>query len=295
MKLLWIEDGGFTAVRQGQLRAMADVMGCDIRMVSPEKIAHVPALAVVDVRQDLFDMPPERQVAAWMNYIVEGEFVAVLASHTPQKLRILSRLAAAFEAPFYSGLLTSSLPACMRSICANRLLETLPMPSQPFFATLAQSQVRTSGAAWRVDSVLKTPYQIEMAMLEHFEAFEKSRVSIDRARVVFAGGMGLGTKENFEKLAQCAEKFGAGLASSRLAVDLGWCRNDLQVGQTGRSIAPELYVAFGISGAIQHLAGIQNARRIFAINRDKNAPIFAYSDMGFVGDACALIAHLLEI
>ena len=149
--------------------------------------------------------------------------------------------------------------------------------------------------AWQISEAFGSPGgALHLPTEIEFDEFSDDLVSLDRAKVVFAGGRGLGSGENFEKLSRCAARYGAGLAASRLAVDLGWCRNDLQVGQTGRAVAPEIYVAFGISGAIQHLAGIQNARKIYAVNTDKTAPIFEFSDFGLIADAVRVIDRLLE-
>ena len=173
---------------------------------------------------------------------------------------------------------------------------TLSGPDPKLVLTRPKSfpaEPRGGGAAAVVPVGAQIPDELKKAHRAERHEQAASGPKMEEAKVVIAGGRGLQQPENFKLLQDLAEAIGnAAVGASRAVVDAGWVPYAMQIGQTGKTVSPELYIAVGISGAIQHLVGMKTSKRIIAINKDKDAPIFQYADLGIVGDALKLLPEI---
>ena len=184
-----------------------------------------------------------------------------------------------------------------RPIYAGNAIETIEVPDgQMIVATVRPASFKEVGVTNQASlSSLEMP-SIDLPSHTRFlgvSSEKTERPDLQVASIVISGGRGVGSAENFEILYQLADKLGASVGASRAAVDAGYVANDMQVGQTGKIISPDLYFAFGISGAIQHIAGIKDSGTIVAVNKDPDAPIFEIADIGIVADLFEFIPEFL--
>jgi electron transfer flavoprotein alpha subunit len=186
----------------------------------------------------------------------------------------------AFKRPIYAG----NAIVTVEADPVHAIVATIRTASWPAAASGANSAPMETLS-------LNVPLPTHTRFIE-LKQGKSDRPDLQSANKVVSGGRGVGSKENFEVIYRFADRIGAAVGASRAAVDAGYVPNELQVGQTGKIIAPELYVAIGISGAIQHLTGIKDAGTIVAINKDSEAPIFEVADIGLVGDLFKIIPEL---
>lgn len=185
-----------------------------------------------------------------------------------------------FERPIYAG----NAIATVQSACATKVLTVRTTGFDPAAATGGSAAVETKAAAAASDKVSFVSAEIA----------KNDRPELTAAKIIVSGGRALGSSEKFmEVMTPLADKLGAALGASRAAVDAGYAPNDWQVGQTGKIVAPQLYVACGISGAIQHLAGMKDSKVIVAINKDPEAPIFSVADYGLEADLFTAVPELI--
>ena len=225
-----------------------------------------------------------------------GHYDAIVAPATAVGKDVLPRVAALLDVMQISEVVEIVSPDTYRRfIYAGNAIQTVRSTDKKKVLTVRASAFVAATGESKVP-VVKSPAPPDLGLgrvvLE--AAAKTDRPALGSARVVVSGGRGLGSKENFDRLIlPLAEKLGAAVGASRAAVDAGYAASELQVGQTGRVVAPELYVAIGISGAIQHLAGMRGSKVIVAINSDPGAPIFGVAEYGLVGDLFEIVAALL--
>ena len=227
----------------------------------------------------------------------EGGYDYVLAPSTTFGKDVLPRVAALLGVPQVSDLMeVLDARTFKRPIYAGNVITTVKVPAGiPVLATvrIASFQaVGKGGAAPIVAASVDTTVPAHTRYIGLADSGSSDRPDLQGAARVVAGGRGVGSKENFEIVFRLADKLGAAIGASRAAVDAGYVPNDMQVGQTGKIIAPDLYFAIGISGAIQHMTGIKDAGCIVAINKDGDAPIFEAADFGLVGDLFQILPEL---
>jgi electron transfer flavoprotein alpha subunit len=211
---------------------------------------------------------------------------------------LMPRVAALLGVNQISDIMSVEGPhAFKRPIYAGNAVVNVEAPAdQPVVATVRIASYRAVGSGnsasiERAEVVADLPTHTRFIELQ---AGSSDRPDLQTAAKVVAGGRALASTENFDLIYSLADKLGAGVGATRAAVDAGYVPNELQVGQTGKIIAPDLYIAIGISGAIQHITGIKDAGTIVAINKDEDAPIFEVADIGLVGDLFNIVPELTE-
>jgi electron transfer flavoprotein alpha subunit len=228
-------------------------------------------------------------VALMENYTV------LLAPATTMGKNVLPRVAALLDVGQISDIVTVKSPdTFVRPIYAGNALETVQTSDKIIVGTVRTTAFAATGEYGSAEiETVPVADAVDQSSFVGADITESERPELTSARVVISGGRGMASGDNFEKLiAPIADRLGAAIGASRAAVDSGYMPNDYQVGQTGKVVAPELYIAVGISGAIQHLAGMKDSKVIVAINKDAEAPIFQVADYGLVGDLFTVLPEL---
>ena len=245
---------------------------------------------------DFANYCPDGVVATVVSMATSYRAVFVAATSTGKDLapRIAAHLGATCAMDVTSVTGEGATIRVVRPVYAGRALQTVDLAGTPVVAVRPGSYAAAAAARAGAVEQVTVPAFTRRLEVTGIRAPQKATLDVTEARVVISGGRGLGDAKNFALLEALAASFGgeATVGASRAVVDAGWIEHGAQVGQTGKTVAPDLYFAVGISGAVQHLAGMRTAKVIVAINRDKDAPIFKVADFGIVGDLFEVVPAL---
>ena len=272
------------------------VAGKDCRAIA-EAAAQIAGVAKILLADDAaYDHGIAENWAPLIVALAPG-YSHVLAPATTSGKNLMPRVAALLDVMQISDISAVVSPdTFVRPIYAGNALATVQSQDPIKIITVrgtAFGPAAAGGGAALIETVEATPSR-GLSEFVRAELSKSERPELTSARVIISGGRGMQSGDNFHLLEKVADKLGAAVGASRAAVDAGFVPNDYQVGQTGKIVAPELYVAVGISGAIQHLAGMKDSKVIVAINKDDEAPIFQIADYGIVGDLFKILPELDE-
>ncbi|MBD5804205.1 Electron transfer flavoprotein subunit alpha [Azoarcus sp. Aa7] len=271
---------------------------CGAAAAEAAKVAGVTKVRVADAAH--YDSQTAENVAALVVGIVANEaagYTHILAPSTANGKNVAPRVAALLDVAQISDVTgIESADTFVRPIYAGNAMATVKSADAVKVMTVRTTafEAAAQGGAATVEAVAAGA-DLGLTSVKGRELTKSARPELGAAKIIVSGGRGLGNSENYHKLLEpLADALGAALGASRAAVDAGYVPNDYQVGQTGKIVAPQLYIAVGISGAIQHLAGMKDSKVIVAINKDPEAPIFQVADYGLVGDLFEVVPELAK-
>jgi electron transfer flavoprotein alpha subunit len=272
------------------------VAGKDCAAVAEAAAKTQGVARVLRVEHEAYRNPLAEDLAALI-VAVAGPYEHLVAPATTFGRNVMPRVAALLDIAQVSDVVDVLGPDMFkRYVYAGNALATVKSRDSKRVLTIrttAFPAAPAEGGAAAVETVAAVAPP-DIAAFVGREVARSERPDLSTARIVVSGGRGVGSAESFKLIEQLADALGAAVGASRAAVDAGYAGNDRQVGQTGKIVAPELYIAVGISGAIQHLAGMKDSKVIVAINKDEEAPIFQVADYGLVGDLFEVVPELIS-
>ena len=276
----------------GEVHVLVAGSNCAAAAEAASKLTGVSKVLVADAPQLANGLAEE---VAEVVLSLAGNYSAILAPATASGKNILPRVAAKLDVMQISDITKVVSPDTFeRPIYAGNAIQTVQSAEAKKVITVrtAAFPAAAEGGSAPIENVA-APAAVGGSKFESAELTKSDRPELTSAKIIVSGGRGMGNGENFTKYIEpLADRLGAAMGASRAAVDAGFVPNDLQVGQTGKVVAPDLYVAVGISGAIQHLAGMKDSKVIVAINKDAEAPIFQVADYGLVADLFQALPEL---
>ena len=278
----------------GDIHILVAGSGCASVAEQAAKVAGITSVKVADDAQ--YEHQMAEPVAALVTSL-SSDYTHILASATTFGKNFMPRVSALLDMAQISDIsAVVSVNTFVRPIYAGNALATVQSNDAIKLITVRGSsfdKAAADGGSASVDSISASEDPGVSTFISQ-ELSKSERPELTSASIVISGGRGVGSSENFSIIEDLADKLGAAVGASRAAVDAGYVPNDYQVGQTGKIVAPDLYVAIGISGAIQHLAGMKDSKVIVAINKDEDAPIFQIADYGLVGDLFDVVPRLSD-
>ncbi|WCR10415.1 electron transfer flavoprotein subunit alpha/FixB family protein [Paracoccus stylophorae] len=288
-----------TAKAVGALKTLGDVTvlcaGASASAAGDEA-AKIDGVAKVLVAEDPLYGHRLAEPAAALLVSLAGDYDHIAAPATTDAKNIMPRVAALLDAMVISDVSAIiDADTFERPVYAGNAIQTVKSKDAKKVMTVRTASFDAAGEGGPAPvEAIQAGEDPALSSWVGDEVAESDRPELTSAGRVVSGGRGVGSKDDFEMIEKLADKLGAAVGASRAAVDSGYAPNDWQVGQTGKVVAPELYVAVGISGAIQHLAGMKDSKVIVAINKDEEAPIFQVADYGLVGDLFQIVPELTE-
>jgi electron transfer flavoprotein alpha subunit len=278
----------------GDVHILVAGSGCGTVADAAAKIAGIAKVLVADAAD--YEHPLAEALAPLIVKLA-ADYDAVLAPATTTGKNIMPRVAALLDLSQISDIIeVVSEDTFKRPIYAGNAIATVKTSDAKKIITVRATgfeKAAAEGGSAAVESI-SSEGNPGLSSFVSQELSKSERPELTSARVIISGGRGMGSGENFALLETVADKLNAAIGASRAAVDAGFVPNDYQVGQTGKIVAPELYIAVGISGAIQHLAGMKDSKVIVAINKDEEAPIFQVADYGLVADLFKALPELAD-
>ena len=258
----------------------------------------IQRFVVVTASAPEFGARPELQAAALAAAVKHFEITGLLGLASPRGRDLLARVAAILDAPLVQDCLSVSLEdgTATKSHFSGRTTATLRLKGGPMIFSLRPNSVEpvAAPASATIENFKAPCADSGRIRVKEVKKSSTGAKDLAEANIIITGGRAIGAPENFKLLRECAEALGATVGASRAAVDAGYAPHSMQVGQTGKTVSPKLYIACGVSGAVQHFAGMKTSKLIVAINSDKDAPIFGKSSYGIIGDMFEVVPVLTE-